>query len=73
MKLSGDGVTRVNKEYKSTVLVEDLNLNVGSNGYWSNSIYNGNWMVCRIDEISAMIKELTAMKEAIENTTGVML
>ena len=73
MRLSGDGVTKVNKEYKSTVLVEKLSINVGSDGYWSDNIYNGNWMVCRIEDISAMIKELQAMKEAIENTTGVLL
>ena len=73
MMLSKDGVARVTEEYKNIILVERLSLNVGNPGYGSDSVYNGNWQVCRLDELSAMITELTIMKEAIKKCTGCVL
>lgn len=73
MTLKGETVTKINEEYKSNIKYEQLRLNVGGNGFWSDHVYNGGWFICNIDDISKMINELTVMKEAIENITGVML
>lgn len=77
MTLKGETVTKVNKEYGKNVLrhcvMERLQLNVGHDESWSDSVYDRNWKVCKIDEITDMIRELSIIKEAIENITGVML
>lgn len=73
MTLKGETVTKVNEEYKSNIKYEQLQLNAGGNDYWSENIYNGGWFICKIEDISKMIAELTVLKEAIENITGVML
>lgn len=73
MTLKGETVTKVNKEFKSNIKYEQLRLNVGSNDFWSENIYNDGWFICKIEDIDKMIKELTVMKEAIENITGITL
>lgn len=37
------------------------------------TIFKDNWAVCRVEELSQMIRELTMMKEAIEEQTGLIL
>lgn len=73
MTLKGETVTKINEEYKSNIINEQLRLNVGGNGFWSDHVYNDGWFICNIEDISKMITELTVMKEAIESVTGVML
>ena len=36
------------------------------------SVFKCGWEVCKVEEISQMIYELTMMKEAIEEATGVI-
>lgn len=38
---------------------------------FDTSIFAGNWQICNIDHLNSMIKELTDMKQAIENVTGI--
>lgn len=73
MTLKGETVTKVNEEFRSNILVEQMLLNVGHDESWSDSVYSRNWQVCKIEEITDMIRELTIMKEAIESITGVIL
>lgn len=76
MTLKGETVTKINAEYTAytfTPSSKKLQLNVGSDGYWSDSIYSDNWQVCKLEDLSTMIEELKALRKAIENITGVML
>lgn len=77
MTIKGEKVTEINAAYKDKFLFTTrksaLDLNVGHDDFWSDSIYKGNWQVCRIDEISDLIQELTLMKETIEDTMGILL
>lgn len=36
-------------------------------------VLKDNWAICEVEELSQMIKELTMMKEAIEEETGLVL
>ncbi len=36
-------------------------------------VLKNNWAICEVEELSQMIKELTMMKEAIEEETGLVL
>lgn len=73
MTLNGKKVTEVNATYKEQITRNRLDLNVGHDDFWSDSIYKGNWQVCRIEEIGDLIKELTIMKETLEEVVGIML
>lgn len=73
MTLKGETVTKINREYANAPTIKDMNLNVGNDGSWSDSVYSKNWQVCKLVELSAMIRELTELKETIENTIGVVL
>lgn len=73
MTLKGETVTKINAEYMRTLSSKKMQLNVGFDDNWSDSVYTNNWKVCKIEELSAMIKELTELKETIENTIGVVL
>lgn len=35
------------------------------------SIFAGNWQICRLENLNSIIEELTDMKQAIENVTGI--
>ena len=74
MTLKGETVTKVNEEYKKNVHNREcLGLNVGNDDYWSDMVFDRTWAVCKIDEITSMIRELTVLKETIESITGVVL
>ena len=71
MRLTAETVSKVNEEYRLTRISRELRLNVGTDGCWSDSVYSRNWQVCRLEELSDMIDELTALRETIETVTGV--
>lgn len=73
MTLKGETVTSINAEYTKTLYSNKVKLNVGRDGSWSDSVYTDNWQVCKLEDISAMIEELTVMRDVIENITGVMI
>lgn len=37
------------------------------------SVYKNNWGLCDLDELGQMIKELTMLKQAVEEKTGLVL
>lgn len=36
-----------------------------------SAIYDGNWQICKVTELSKMIDELIKMRDVIENETGI--
>lgn len=36
-------------------------------------VFKDDWAICEVEELSQMIRELTMMKEAIEEETGLVL
>lgn len=77
MTLTANKVTEINKAYKAELenldAQDTLNLNVGFDGYFSDTVYAGNSMVCRIRDITNMIKELETLRAVIEFETGVAM
>ena len=58
-----------NKKKKSRYRV-GLGLNV-QNSIGGATIFANNWGICEIEELQQMIDELTIMKQAIEEETGI--
>jgi len=48
-------------------------LNLGKGNLPSDTVYCNDWMVCRIDDIGKMIKELEMLQSCIEYETGVFI
>ena len=38
---------------------------------FDTSIYANHWQICRLENLNSMIEELTDMKKAIEEATGI--
>jgi len=77
MTLTGTKVTEINKTYKEELekshVSNGMGLNVGFDNQYSDKVYAGNWMVCNIEDISKMIKELETLKAVIEYETGIVM
>lgn len=78
MKLTGAKVTEINRAYFEKSNLSDerrdaLKISVGNDYQWSDKVYCGNWMVCRIDDLADMIVALQDIKQTIEEQTGIIL
>lgn len=77
MKLTGAKVTEINRAYleksKPNERIDALKMSVGNDDQWSDKVYCGNWMVCRIDDLADMITALQGIKQTIEEQTGIIL
>lgn len=74
MKINNTTIEKVNKIYnekKACRFTELLNLRV-DDLLGSTSIINNNWEVVKLEDLANMIESLTAMKEAIEEATGII-
>lgn len=56
--------------YNGKVIGIGINLNDGICGA---TVFKDNWGICSIEELGRMIEELTMLKEAIEEETGIFL
>ena len=77
MTIMKEKVNEINKtyseEFEKTGTRNYLNLNLG-NGYApSDTVYCNGCIVCRIDDIGKMIKELEMLQSCIEYETGVFI
>ena len=78
MKLAIDKIEQINKTYKADFTNREyknfgdiaLNLQTTLDGV---HVFNGNWDICSVDEISALIEELENIKCCITFETGVIL
>lgn len=59
----------IRKEKKCGVVVGKMGLNIKES--LGVTIFSGNWGICNIEDIDAMIDELTDMRTAIEEETGI--
>lgn len=78
MTLTGAKVTEINKAYLQNVNLSNkrrdaLKISVGNDDQWSDKVYCGNWMVCKIDDLADMIIALQDLKQTIEEQTGIIL
>ena len=76
MNLTEKKVTEVNEKYNNICeekksYVFNIHKLVLKNSINGAHIFAHNWVVCSVDALNDMIAELTAMKEAIEDVTGV--
>ena len=76
--IKADRVAEINKGLQSRLYPITSNVpmislgNRGSNTDTDN-VQNGVWVVCHLDELSEMIRELTALRDEIAEQTGVIL
>lgn len=74
--IKGDKVTEINEQYRGgRGQVSDLELQVGVDGKSSDYILCGktNMVICKLDDISEMLKDLVILKQIIEEQTGLVL
>lgn len=50
-----------------------IGVNIKNDMIMGATAFKNNWAVCTVDELSRMIEELTMLRDAIEEETGVML
>lgn len=69
MRMNAETIKKVNESYKENTFSKSIDLKVDSslNGV---TIYNKNWAICNIEELSDMIEELTKMRDVIADVTG---
>jgi len=48
---------------------DDMGITI-NNSIGGSTIFNNNWMICKVEEINSMIEHLTILKAAIEEETG---
>lgn len=70
MTMTNDKIREVNEQYNGNFRNKlDLKLNDGLDG---TIVVKNNWQVCKLEELSTMIEELTNLRTAIVNETGVV-
>lgn len=78
MKLAIDKIEQINKTYRADFTNReyknfgDIALNLQTT-LGDIHVFNGNWDICSVDEISALIEELENIKCCITFETGVIL
>lgn len=74
--IKGDKVTAINEQYrKERDSHSSLSLQVGVDDKTSDYILCGktNMVICKLDDVSEMLKELVILKQIIEEQTGLAL
>ena len=79
MRFTEEKINAINEALLKKKKAKPISHNViGIGVHINNSICNtfafsNNWQICDIEDISRMIEELTMLKEAIEEETGIVL
>lgn len=76
--IRADKVADINRELKNVLypITSDVPMiSLGNRGRDSDTdnVQNGIMVICHVDELSKMIRELTALRDVIADQTGVML
>lgn len=70
MTMTNDKIKEINEQYNGNFKNKlDLKLNDGLDG---TIVVKNNWQVCKLEELSTMIEELTDLRTAIANETGIV-
>ena len=74
IRISEEFLERIERNYDEKLRErcgkhEGLGLKLG-NSIGNANVYKCNWAICEINEIDALIKQLTILRDAIEEETG---
>lgn len=74
MRLNNTAIENINKIYNEKNncrfnKMSNLKIDTSLSG---TAIFNDNWMITTLEDLDQMIKSLTAMKEAVEEATGII-
>ena len=76
MRLTEKKMDAINEAYtnirtnKETYVPDTHRLNIRE-GFHGATIFADNWQICKVEELTEMIAQLTAFKQAIEDETGI--
>ena len=79
MKLTMKAIEKVNENLWNKKKENPMNgsvIGIGVNmhdSFGGATVFKDNWGLCELEELGRMIDELTMLKEAIEEETGVMI
>lgn len=79
MRFTDETINRINevldsKKKDNPIASHHIDIGVKlDSSFGGTSAYKGNWQLCEVEEISRMIEELTMLKEAITEISGVIL
>lgn len=68
MNMNQETIDKINEVYKAKRY--DLNLRI-DNSLKGVSIFNDNWAITTLDELTNMINELTMLRDSVATVTGI--
>ena len=70
VRINEEKMDEIQDLYRSKVFTNHLNLRM-VDGLGGTQVATGNWCIAKVQDLSELIRELTIMKESIEEVTGV--
>lgn len=71
MKMTKEMISKINEEFtKDSFYNSDIDLKLISD-FSGIGIYRTNWNICKLNDLSNLIEQLTILKDTIQNETGI--